>query len=80
LGNYISHGALDLGRPAIDPSLLTVRGVNYLMYVTGDRGENAIYMVRLATPIEPVGEKSLIAEPTYAWEKGAGSTRNYPVN
>lgn len=50
------------------------------MYVTGDRGENAIYMVRLATPIEPVGEKSLIAEPTYAWEKGAGSTRNYPVN
>lgn len=63
LGNYISRGALDLGRPAIDPSLLTVRGVNYLMYVTVDRGENAIYM-----------------EPTYAWEKGAGGTRNYPVN
>jgi GH43 family beta-xylosidase len=80
LSSYIFHGEFDLGRPAIDPSLLTINGVNYLMYVTVDRGQNAINMVRLASPMDPVGEKSLIAEPTYSWEKGAGSTKNYPVS
>jgi GH43 family beta-xylosidase len=80
MGNYTFRGALDLGRPAIDPSLLTVKGVNYLMYVTVDRGQNAINIVRLASPMEPAGEKALIAEPTYPWEKGAGSTKNYPVS
>jgi GH43 family beta-xylosidase len=77
---YTFRGALDLGRPAIDPSLLTVKKINYLMYVTVDRGQNAINMVRLASPMAPVGKKSLIAEPTYPWEKGAGSTKNYPVS
>lgn len=80
LGSYTFKGALDLGRPAIDPSLLTVRGVNYLMYVTVDRGDNEIHMVRLAGPMQPVGERPLIAKPEYPWEKGAGSTRNYPVD
>ena len=79
-GSYTFRGALDLGRPAIDPSLLTVAGKNYLMYVTVDRGENAINMVRLAAPMQPVGEKVLIAEPEYPWEKGAGSSKTYPVD
>lgn len=80
LGNYSFQGQLNLGRPAIDPSLLTVNGVRYLMYVTVDRGENAIYIVRMKTPLEPAGEKSLIAEPEYPWERGVGSVKNYPVN
>lgn len=80
LGNYTYQGPLDLGRPAIDPSLLTVKDVHYLMYVTVDQGQNAIYAVRLSTPLQPRGEKVLLAEPQYPWEKGAGTTRTYPVN
>ena len=80
LGSYTFRGALALGRPSIDPSLLTVNGVDYLMYVTVDGGENAIRMVRLAGPMQPVGESALIAEPEFGWEKGEGSTKNYPVD
>ncbi len=80
LGSYSFKGALNLGRHAIDPSVLTVKGVNYLMYVTVGRGENAIQMVRLASPMEPMGTGLLIAEPEYPWEKGAGSSRTYPVD
>jgi uncharacterized protein (TIGR03435 family) len=80
LGSYTFRGPLNLGRPAIDPSVLTLKGVNYLMYVTVDRGENAIQIVRLANPLQPSGPPSLIAEPEYPWEKGAGSSRTYPVD
>ena len=80
LGSYTFRGPLSLGRPAIDPSLLTLEGVNYLMYVTVDRGENAIQIVRLESPLRPLGPSSLIAEPEYPWEKGAGSSRTYPVD
>jgi GH43 family beta-xylosidase len=80
LGTYTFKGALKLGRPAIDPSVLTVKGVDYLMWVSVDRGENAIQMVRLAGPMTLVGESRVIAEPEFGWEKGAGSTRNYPVD
>ena len=80
LGTYAFRGVLELGHPAIDPSLLTVEGVDYLMYATVDGGENAIRAVRLAGPMEPVGERALIAEPEYPWEKGAGSSRTYPVD
>jgi GH43 family beta-xylosidase len=81
LGSWTFRGALNLGnRPAIDPSLLTLNGANYLMYVTVDRGENAIHMVRLAHPMQPIGPDVLLAEPQYPWEKGAGTTRTYPVD
>jgi GH43 family beta-xylosidase len=80
LGSYTFKGALKLGRPAIDPSVLTVKGVHYLMWVSVDRGENAIQMVRLASAMVTVGPSSVIAEPEFPWEKGAGSTRNYPVD
>ncbi len=80
LGTYSFEGALPLGRPAIDPSLLTVAGVNYLMYVTVDGGANEIHAVRLAAPMQPSGEAALIARPEYPWEQGAGSTKTYPVN
>jgi GH43 family beta-xylosidase len=80
LGSYTFRGPLDLGRPAIDPSILTLKGVNYLMYVSVDRGENAIQMVRMTSPMQPAGPSSVIAEPEYPWERGAGSTRTYPVD
>ncbi len=81
LGSYHFKGALDLrGRASIDPSLLTVGDVHYLMYVTVDSGANEIHMVRLAHPMQPTGQESLIAKPEYPWEKGAGTTRNYPVD
>ena len=80
LGSYSFKGALDLGGHAsIDPSVLTVGGMPYLMYVTVDSGANEIYLTRLAGPMQPAGAASLIAKPEYPWEKGAGSTRNYPV-
>ena len=80
LGTYTFRGALDLGRPAIDPSLLTVDGTPYLMYVTITGGENAIWMTRLDSPMRTRGGKSLISEPEYPWERGAGGTRTGPVN
>jgi len=80
LGTYTFRGALALGHPAIDPSLLTLHGINYLMYVSLDGGENAIRIVRLATPTQPTGPAPLIAEPEYPWEKGAGTSKTYPVN
>ena len=79
-GTYTFRGPLNLGRPAIDPSVLSIEGGDYLMYVTVDGGENAIQIVRLASPTQPSGSASLIAEPEYPWEKGAGSTRTYPVD
>lgn len=80
LGTYTFRGPLNLGRPAIDPSLIKVNGVSYLMYVSVDRGENAIQMVRLSSPLQPSGASFVIAEPEYPWEKGAGGIRTYPVN
>ncbi|WP_419803810.1 glycoside hydrolase family 43 protein [Terriglobus sp.] len=81
LGSYTFKGALDLhGRASIDPSVLAMGGMHYLMYVTVDSGANEIRMVRLAAPMQPVGTDALIAKPEYPWEKGAGTTRNYPVD
>ena len=79
LGSYTFRGQLALGHPAIDPSLLQVKGVNYLMFVSLDRKENAIEIIRLKDPTHPLGASALIAEPEFPWEKGAGSTKNYPV-
>ena len=79
LGAYSFRGPLTLGHPAIDPSVLTLNGANYLMFVSLDNGENAVQIVRLSTPLQPALPSSLIAEPEFPWEKGAGSTKNYPV-
>ena len=78
LGSYTFRGKLDLGRPVIDPSLLIVAGRRYLMYVSVDGGENAIRMVELAHPMQPVGPRVLITQPERPWEKGV-IHNNYPV-
>lgn len=80
LGPYVFKGSLETGRPSIDPSVLELAGSRYLMYVTVDDGENAIWFRKLKTPMSFEGNPALIAEPEYPWEKGEGSTRNYPVN
>ena len=80
LGTYTFRGEVKLQHPAIDASLLTVNGKTYLMYAGLDGSENAIRIVHLAAPMQPVGADALIAQPTYPWEKGAGTVRNYPVN
>ena len=80
LGTFTFRGQVPLSRPAIDPSLLVLGTAHYLMYVTVDGGENAIHMVRLSDPMTPSGADSPISEPEFPWERGEGSTRNYPVN
>lgn len=80
LGTYSFRGALETGRQSIDPSLLVVGKSRYLMYVTVDSGSNDIWIRKLKTPMEFDGEAALIAHPDAGWEKGEGSTRNYPVD
>jgi GH43 family beta-xylosidase len=80
LGTYTFKGALETGRQSIDPSLLVVGKSRYLMYVTVDSGANDTYIRKLKTPIEFEGEAAMIAHPEAGWEKGEGSTRNYPVD
>ncbi|MGI4827775.1 MAG: family 43 glycosylhydrolase [Janthinobacterium lividum] len=79
LGSYSFKGALDLGRPAIDPSLLTIGNDNYLMFVTVDGSANEIHMIQLKGPMQTKGHEALMVKPMYPWERGAGSTMNYPV-
>ena len=80
LGTYAFKGALETGRQSIDPSLLIVGKSRYLMYVTVDSGANDIWIRKLKGPMDFDGEAALIAEPELGWEKGEGSTKNYPVN
>lgn len=80
LGTYSFKGALETGRQSIDPSLLVLGKAHYLMYVTVDSGSNDIYIRKLKSPMEFEGEAALIAHPEAGWEKGEGSTKNYPVN
>ena len=78
LGTYAFKGKLELGRPVIDPSMLSVAGKTYLMYVSVDGGENAIRMVELAHPMQPIGTSTLITRPDKPWEMGVIYS-NYPV-
>ena len=80
VGTYTFKGALETGRQSIDPSLLVVGKLRYLMYVTVDSGANQIWIRRLKGPMQFDGEAALIADPDAAWEKGAGSSKNYPVD
>lgn len=80
LGAYAFRGALETGRQSIDPSLLVLGNQRYLMYVTVDSGANQIWIRKLKTPMEFDGDATLIADPEFGWEKGEGSTRNYPVD
>ncbi len=79
LGSYSLQGQVNLGRPAIDPSLLRLNGVSYLMFVTVDRGRNEIHTIRMAGPMQTAGKNALLAAPQYPWEKGAGSNSKAPI-
>lgn len=78
LGSYSFRGNVKLGHPSIDPSLLLLGGKMFLMTASVDGGENAVRMVQLAHPMEPVGPDALITQPTQPWELGA-MPNHYPV-
>lgn len=80
LGAYSFQGKLALGKEAIDPSILRVGGVDYLMYVDVDPQKwNAVWITRLQGPTAPDGDGKELIHPDQPWEQGAGTTHNYPV-
>lgn len=80
LGSYTFRGQVSLEQEAIDPSLLTVAGRQYLMYVDVDPGGfNSVRIVALAAPMTPTGPNRSLITPDQPWERGAGTTHNYPV-
>jgi len=80
LGDYSFRGRLALQKTAIDPSILRVGDANYLMYVDVDpKGWNAVWITSLIDPMTPVGDGRQLIFPDMSWERGAGTTHNYPV-
>jgi len=80
LGAYTFRGELALGRPAIDPSLVRVNDKNYLMYVQVDHGANSVWITELAAPMTPAGPNRSLISPDQPWERGDGTSHNYPVS
>jgi len=80
LGGYTLRGLLPLEKTAIDPSILHIRDVTYLMYVDVDpKGWNAVWITSLKDPMSPVGDGRQLIFPDMPWERGAETTHNYPV-
>lgn len=80
LGAYTFRGQLSLGRPAIDPSLLRMNGKNYLMYVEVEGGANSVWITNLTGPTTPAGPNRKLIYPDQPWERGDGTSHNYPVS
>lgn len=79
-GSYTFRGQIPLEHEAIDPSLLTVAGKQYLMYVDVDpAGFNGVRITALADPMTLAGPDRSLITPDQSWERGAGTTHNYPV-
>ncbi|HEY9126371.1 MAG TPA: family 43 glycosylhydrolase [Acidobacteriaceae bacterium] len=80
LGEYEFKGKLTLGHEAIDPSILKVGGVEYLMYVDVDPQKwNAVWITKLKGPMEPDGDGKELIHPDQPWERGEPTAHNYPV-
>jgi GH43 family beta-xylosidase len=80
LGDYTLRGRLKLSKEAIDPSLLTIRGTTYLMYVDVDPQKwNATWITRLKNPLTTEGDGNELIHPDQPWEQGAGTEHTYPV-
>lgn len=82
LGPYTYAGQMNTANSAIDPSILTVGGINYLMYVRFPGNvENDIYIAPLSDPLTFAGPAPTqpFLRPTFPWEMGAGSSDRYPV-
>jgi GH43 family beta-xylosidase len=80
LGEYAFRGQLPLQKTAIDPSILRINNRNYLMYVDVDpQGWNAVWITQLKAPTTPIGDGRQLIFPDQPWERGAGTTHNYPV-
>jgi len=72
LGPYRFRGKLELGRWAIDPTVVRLESGVYLLY-SGRRGqeggEQQLYLARLSNPWTVTGPSPEIAAPSFAWEK-----------
>jgi len=80
LGEYTFRGRLALQKTAIDPSILHIRDIDYLMYVDVDpQGWNAVWITSLKDPMTPEGDGRQLIFPDMPWERGDGTTHNYPV-
>ena len=80
LGDYTFRGRLGLQKTAIDPSILRIGDRIYLMYVNVDpQGWNAVWIASLKDPMSPDGDGRQLIFPDMPWERGAGTTHNYPV-
>jgi len=80
LGEYTFRGKLALQKTAIDPSILHVGKTDYLMYVDVDpQGWNSVWITALKDPLTPAGDGRQLIFPDKPWERGAGTTHNYPV-
>ena len=78
-GSWTDKGKLLLpdDKWAIDGSPFEHNGELYFVW-SGWQGDvdvqQSIYIVKMSDPLTPVGERVLISEPEYDWEKAGGST------
>lgn len=72
-GRYALAGRLETGGWAIDGTILSdARGGRFFVWSgwPGKRnGRQNLYIARMQSPVELVGERVLIAEPQHAWER-----------
>ena len=82
LGPYTFKGQLGKtsATPAIDPSILRIKGQMYIMYVLLEHGKNAVFIAPLSDPLTQGGLPHLLISPDQSWERGTGSGQStYPV-
>jgi len=80
LGPYLFQGEFPTAPPSIDPSILTIHGTDYLMYVRAAHGCNSVWITALADPMTPTGPNTQLIYPDRSWEKGGKTSDNYPVS
>ncbi|KAG8826361.1 hypothetical protein FRC17_008287 [Serendipita sp. 399] len=63
---------------SIDASVLTINGLNYLVYSTQDGGEQCLFIARLTSPTT-VGNTSVLSRPKLSWEREEWYVNEGPV-
>ncbi|KZV94635.1 Arabinanase/levansucrase/invertase [Exidia glandulosa HHB12029] len=54
---------------AVDGTILTLSGVNYMVFSSFDGDDQCLWIVRMASPTATSGNAVIISRPTYDWEK-----------
>lgn len=71
LGPYDFAGLVDTGMPSIDPSLLRVAGISYLMFVSVT-GRNLVWIAPLSSPQSIARKANWLIVPDQPWEMNGG--------